>query len=114
MVEKDKSAFFQKKIELRHLYPDDLTSYFITNVIVQHQADHFILSFFESFSPPIIGETEEEKVAQFKKIKSIDAKCVSRLIVTPEKMRDLVTVFTENLKNYDEKLISKCEPIEED
>ncbi len=113
MVKTDKKALFQKKIELRHLYPEDLKSYFITNVIVQHQADHFILSFFESFSPPILGETEEEKEAQLEKIKHIDANCVSRLIVTPGKMRELVKVFAENLKNYDEKSALKSEDHEE-
>jgi hypothetical protein len=50
-----------KNVRIERRYPDDLQSYFVGNVVAQHQPDSFILSFFEIWPPAIVGETDEEK-----------------------------------------------------
>ncbi len=89
-----------KKIKINHKYPDNLQSYFASNFVVQHQEDHFILSFFEVYHPPIIGETEEEKIAVLDKIDHIDANCVARIVLTPEKLEDIIRALQENQNSF--------------
>jgi len=89
-----------KKIPIKLSYPNELQSHFSSNFVVQHQPDHFILSFFEVFPPPIIGETEEEKKEILENIDHIDAKCIARIILTPDKLEDMIKALQENFDNY--------------
>ena len=89
-----------KKLKIRHIFPDNLDSNFVSNIVVQHQPDHFIVSFFEVFPPPILGDSEEDKRQQFNKMDHIEAQCVSRIIVTPDKMSEIITVLNDNYDNY--------------
>lgn len=97
---KPKNSKF-KKIKLKHFYPDNLSTHFVSNVVVQHQKEFFTLSFFEVWVPPILGETVEEKMTEINEISHVDAKCVSRLVITPEKMREFLKILKENIDNYD-------------
>jgi len=90
-----------KKINIERHFPDDLKSYFVANVVVQHQADFFVLSFFEVWPPVIIGESEEEKQNALDSIDSLEAKCVARLVLTPDRMKELHQLITENLSSYE-------------
>lgn len=93
-----------KKIKIERTYPDDLKSYFVANVVVQHQPDNFILSFFEVWPPAILGETEEEKLKEFNTIDQVEAKCVARLVLTPSKMKEFLDTMADNWKNYEQLL----------
>lgn len=90
-----------KKVWLDRIYPDDLQSHFVSNIVVQHQHDAFILSFFEVWPPAVLGESEEEKREVLESLDSVEARCVARLVVTPSRMREFVTVVTENIENYE-------------
>lgn len=90
-----------KLVKLKYVYPENLQTSFVSSLVVQHQPEFFTLSFFEVFAPPILGETPEEKENLLKSIEELKAKCVSRVILTPEKMKEIVAVMTENLKNYE-------------
>jgi hypothetical protein len=87
------------------VYPDDLKSYFVDHMLVQHQPDRFVLSFFEVWIPPIMG-SEEQQEEHLDKLESVDAKCVARLVVTPEKMRDILRALSDNMDKY-EKLVER-------
>ena len=89
-----------QRVPVEYIFPDDLTSHFSAHFIAQFQQDHFILSFFEIFPPPLLAETDEERLASLKAIDHIDAKCVARVIVTPSKMRELIQILSENLATY--------------
>jgi len=91
----------QKALRIKHIFPEGLESHFVSALIVQHQPDNFILSFFEIWPPPILGTSDEEKKEAFKKLDRIDAKCVTRLVVTPTKMREFIALLKENMKNYE-------------
>lgn len=90
-----------KKIRIERTYPDDLQSHFVSNIVVQHQPDMFILSFFEVWPPPILGESDEEKRQVIDAIDHVEAKCVARLVLTPSKLREFLETMSENLHNYE-------------
>lgn len=98
----DKEKMFAKKIQIERIYPENLQSHFVSNVVVQHQPDIFILSFFEVWPPAILGDTNEEKRKALEAIDRVEAKCVARLVLTPSKMREFVETMAENLQNYEE------------
>jgi hypothetical protein len=82
-----------KKVRIDRKYPDDLQSFFVSNIVVQHQPDHFILSFFEVWPPAILGDSEAETQ------KVLD--CVARIVLTPDRMKEFVQLISENLVNYE-------------
>ena len=98
-----------KTIKSNLIYPENLETKFANQIIVQSQPDYFILSFFEAMLPPIYGETEEERKAQFEKIKAIDSKCVGKFVITPQKINELVDILKAQVKNYNELKESKSE-----
>ena len=93
-----------KKIKIERTYPCDLKSHFVANVVVQHQPENFILSFFEVWPPAILGETEEEKLKEFNAIEQVEAKCVARLVLTPSTMKEFLDTMAENWKSYEQLL----------
>ena len=96
----DKSA---KNVPLQFIYPDNVKSNFVTNMIVQNQSDYFTISFFEALIPPILGDTEDKRKEELQSVQRIQAKCVSKIFVTPQKMKDFVKVLNKNFKNYEQK-----------
>ncbi len=88
-----------KEVKIKFIYPDDLKSKFTNNIIVQHQKDHFVISFFETFLPGLLGSKEEQK-KMLEKIDHVESKCIARLIVTPEKMADFIKAMESNYNNY--------------
>ncbi len=89
-----------KKIKINFIFPDNLESKFVNNVVIQHQRDYFTLYFFETIPPPILGETKEEKQNYIEKIESVDSKCIARFILTPEKMEVFINAMQENLNSH--------------
>lgn len=94
------NAGVTKRISLKRAYPDDLDSHFVSNIVVQHQHDHFIVSFFEVWPPLILGETAEERREALDAIQEVEAKCVARLVVTPARMREFIDTLSENWDRY--------------
>lgn len=101
MSDKRGIPILSKKLRIKHTFPDELQSHFVNNVTVQHEPEYFVLQFFELWPPMIIGETDEEKLEALKKINQIEAKCVTRLVLTPAKMREVVDLMMQNLSNYE-------------
>lgn len=89
-------------VKLDFNFPDDLKSYFSDNFTVQHQKDHFILSFFEVLHPIIVG-TEEDQISQINDMKKVDAKCVARILITPGKLKDIIKALNENYSKFEGK-----------
>jgi hypothetical protein len=98
-----------KKIRIERVYPEDLQSHFVSNIVVQHQPEAFILSFFEVWPPAVLGESEEEKKLAMDAIDHVEAKCVARLVLTPSKMREFLETMSENLQNYEQMMQSQSE-----
>ena len=95
-----------KQIRIERTFPENLQSHYVSNIVVQHEPDIFILSFFELWPPVILAESEEEKQKAFSALDHIDAKCVARLVVTPAKMKEFIGAMQQNYKNYEELLLA--------
>ncbi|MDX9865721.1 MAG: DUF3467 domain-containing protein [Anaerolineaceae bacterium] len=108
----ERKNIIAKQIKIERLYPKDLQSHFVSNVVVQHQPDIFILSFFEVWPPAILGDSDEEKKDALESIEKVEANCVARLVLTPDKMKEFVEVMTENINAYEEMMQIQNDSIE--
>lgn len=88
-----------KKIPIQWYFPEHIETKYVTNIVVQHTDKDFVVSFFDVFNPPILGDPEKVK-KDFDAIKSVQAKCVARIAVTPEKMKDFIDTLQKNYKDY--------------
>jgi hypothetical protein len=94
-----KIKIVEATIPLKRVYPEDLQTNFVVNMTIQHESDHFILQFFEVFPPLLLGSNEEKK-AVIESLDHVDAKCVSRIVVTPEKFGEFLKTMNENYHNF--------------
>ena len=88
------------QIPLNWEVPDELMTKFTNNVVVQNSGEVFILSFFETLPPVILG-TEVEVANQLKNISSIKAKCVGRFIIPASIFPAMAQVMMENYNKYE-------------
>jgi len=89
-------------VPIEWYFPETIQSRYATNIIVHHSKTEFVISFFETIPPPLLG-TPEEIQEQMKSIKSVRAECVGRIIVAAEKMPDFLKAMQENLEKYNNK-----------
>ena len=87
-------------LPIEWVVPDDVVTRYVTNMVVQHSTAEFLVSFFEVQPPILIGSTEEDARTRLSQLKSISAKCVARIVVTPDRMEEFVRVLTGNLEGY--------------
>jgi uncharacterized protein DUF3467 len=85
--------------------PDSIKSQYATNMVVQHTEQEFILSFFETRPPLLLGNLTEEDI---KAIPSIRAECVARIVIARDRMPKFVEALQTNLKT------SRVEPAPSD
>ena len=90
-----------KTFRVEYVYPETLHTHFVSSLVVQHQPEHFILSFFELWPPAILGETDDDTLAALNAVDRVDATCVARLVVTPAMMREFIQVMSDNVERYD-------------
>jgi len=88
-------------VPIEWCYPDSIISRYATNMLVQKSEHEYIISFFE-IKPPVLLGTPEEVTAQASKIKSVKAECISRIIVSDDRMPDFVRVLQDNIKKVKE------------
>ncbi len=102
----DNLKVLQKQIPIRRHYPENLITQFSDNVTAQFapggpDPDHFIVAFFQLRHPQIFEGSDEEVKRSLDAIEFIESECVARIILTPQKMRDLVKVLKANLDQFD-------------
>jgi hypothetical protein len=76
--------------------PESVSSQYVTNMIVQYTEHEFVISFFDTKPPLIIGVPSKEALQN---LKSIRAECVARIIVSPDRMPGFVNALQTNLEN---------------
>ena len=74
--------------------PQDMLLPSATHIIVQRDGPDFIINFFE-LRPPLLLGTEEQKLQQLKKIDSVHAKCVARLLISADRMPQFLKAFSD-------------------
>lgn len=87
-----------------------LDSRFVNDLVVQHQRDYFILAFSEIQYPLLLSDEERQNALE--SLKSLPAKAVARLVLTPETMRKFIQAMTKNLEDY-EKMMKVLDKLEE-
>ena len=85
-----------KKIEgkeflIEWYVPENIKSHYATNMVVQYTGEEFVISFFEVKPPIILGSPDEIKSLR-EKIESVKAECLSRIIVSPKRMKTFIKV----------------------
>jgi hypothetical protein len=75
--------------------PDDLVPRYATNFVVQATGHEFVISFFETMPPVILG-SPEERLAKAQQLKSVRARCVARIVVSPSRMAELVNMLQDH------------------
>jgi hypothetical protein len=96
MADEEKPEALELPIEW-HL-PESLITRFVTNMVVQYNGPEFIISFFETMPPVILGEITEEVARE--KLSSIRAECVARVVVATERMPAFVKALQTNLERH--------------
>jgi hypothetical protein len=94
------------KLPIEWHVPKELISRYANNIVVQHTPQEFIVSFFETQPPLVVGNTEEQ-AKQLKTIKSVQSLCVSRIIISPDRMGDFINALQTNYQNYLSKRLMK-------
>jgi hypothetical protein len=79
--------------------PENFSSKYASNVLVQAGEYEFIISFFQTELPLLTGTTEENK-AELERLGSIRAECVSRVIVHPELVPKIIQALQTTLDSY--------------
>lgn len=90
-----------KHLRLAFRTPESLRAIFANQLVVQHDASCFYLSFYESFPPLLIGD-EKEKNDQLQAIESVPAHCVAKLAVPADRMAKFVEVMAKNVASFQE------------
>lgn len=79
--------------------PENLQSQYASNVFVQPGEYEIVLSFFETRAPVLTG-SPEENLTKLKKLESVQAKCVARIIVAPDLVPKLIQALQNGLDGY--------------
>jgi len=78
--------------------PDGSLGY-ANNIVIQHTDTEFILMFFQTLPPVILG-TQEQQVAQLAEVKSVQAHCVASVIIPAGKMAEFIGIMQTNLEKF--------------
>jgi hypothetical protein len=81
-----------RNIPLSWHVPEGLRAEYATNVVVQKGEREMFLLFFQAEPPVIAGETEDRE-EQLKKVESIRARCVSKVILAPERLPEVIRLL---------------------
>jgi hypothetical protein len=83
--------------------PEGLSSVYSDNVLVLHTENEFILSFFQLEHPYPSGGVGDDKTVSMKTptdLSQLKARCVSRVIMSPNQMIRVINALQDNLAKY--------------
>lgn len=104
---KGSAGFVSKQIKLKRVYPENLQSHFAQNLVVQHEPGIFILSFFETWPPIVLAESDENQKQLLENINEVESKCIARIVLTPERMAAFTKAMEQNLHVYENRFQTK-------
>lgn len=84
-------------IDLEFILPPDVPIHYVDNVSVLHTQTEFTISFLQ-VQPPLIAEESD-----WKKVKTVQSKCVARIVLNPLKMQAMLNVLNGNFRRYVQK-----------
>jgi hypothetical protein len=92
-----------RQIPIEWHIPESITAIYATNMVVQHSEYEFIVSFFETKPPLIVGTVTKEVLDS---VKSIQAECVAQIIVAAGRMPAFIKALQTNLETFNVKQAS--------
>lgn len=107
----DEARGLNRAVPIEWDVPDDIPSFYATNIVIQHTEREFILYLFQ-FWPPLLMGTDEEKQAQAEKIEAVRAKAIARVVLAPDTMFRAVAVMQENLNKFIQRMEAEEQHIE--
>jgi hypothetical protein len=81
-------------VNLERVLPADLVTQYTDNLLVLHTENEFILSFLQAQHPLAMGADE------LRQIGTIQSKCISRLIVSPNLLPKIIEALQQNYTKY--------------
>jgi|SRR5436305_14472531 len=99
--ETEQQEYQTTNIPIEWYVPETLQSRYANNVLVQSTPYEVTISFFETQLPPLSG-TREENQAKLKQLGHVQAKCVSRIVVTPTLLPRIISALQVGLDTYQE------------
>lgn len=91
----------QISIPLNWIVPESLDTTHATNLVIQQRGTEFTLLFFEA-RPPLFTGTPEEQAQKYQNLKSMDAVCVSRIVVSIENMQEMLQGMIGSINQFQE------------
>jgi len=85
--------------------PEDMPILWANNFVIQHTANEFVLTFFQTVPPILIRPTRQDLEA----IESVPARAVARIALTPHGVRQMLEAITENYEAFQKKRIADKE-----
>jgi hypothetical protein len=81
------------EVPLRWNIPEDVLTRYATNMTIQEGADEeWIVSFFDSYPPIMLGSAEEQR-KQATALTHVDARCFARIVMNEKRLRDLLRLL---------------------
>ena len=77
-------------------------------VIIQHTEHEFIITLYEVL-PPTVNSDPALQARQLAKIKSVPARAVAKIVMSPGRVRELSAALADNIEKYDERMKSLAE-----
>jgi hypothetical protein len=87
------------KLPLRYVDAEGLQTRYTNTMIVQHTPDEFVLQFFEVIPPILFGPPEEVERLRAS-LEYVEAKCVARLIISPERIPSIIQALQSNYERF--------------
>lgn len=98
-IERPAAAKPEFVMEIAPKLPEGQLAQFSNFAAVQHDGHEFHLLFFEVHPPLLVGSDQERK-RKLSEQKSIDAHCVSRIVMSASRIPSLITALKNTYKNY--------------
>lgn len=83
---------------IRYVGTEDILGLYADVAVVAHQNDIFSLYFYQLQIPTFVAGRDEAHVAQ------ADAKCVARIVLTPQRLFAFYTAMAKNLERFKAKI----------
>src|SRR5438105_14441410 len=97
-VEHEEQASEGIQIPIKLHVHDTLHNQYVNNVIVQPGQNEITLFFFETHIPPYVGSPEANR--QYLLNQSVRFECVSKLVVAPQLVPEIIKALQVGLDNY--------------
>ena len=90
---------------VKWVIPDNIRSDHATHLIVQQNGSEFTLLFFEIQSPILTG-TPEEQLAALEAIPFVEARCVSKIVISAENIPPVAGNLIDSLNKFQARLLA--------